>query len=404
MNIDHTKQTILTVSQFNQLAHGLLKDFFPTIWVEGEISNFIRAGSKHWYFSLKDSSAQIRCVMFYSNQRTIKFQPENGMHIVVRGAASLYENRGDFQLIIDYLEELGFGALQRAFEQLKTKLQKEGLFDESRKKTLPILPQHIGVITSPTGAAIHDVLSVLKRRFPIATVTIYPTSVQGEEAAGQIVKAIQTANLKQECNVLLLCRGGGSIEDLWPFNEEIVARAIFNSAIPIISGVGHEVDFTIADFVADCRAPTPSAAAELAVPDQQKLIQQLHAYRQQLGQTIDKKIKQYQLRLNWLNIRVTQNNPKNRLQQQAQRLDQLVLILFNRFSKLFENKKQQLLSLTRTLEAISPFTTLKRGYAVVYDKHGSIVQNSKSSQVGEKIKIQLADGQLHCTVDEIEEL
>jgi exodeoxyribonuclease VII large subunit len=392
-------KTIFTVSQLNQLAHSVLADCFSSVWVEGEISNFICANSKHWYFSLKDRHAQVRCVMFYSSQKSVKFKPENGMHVLLRASASLYENRGDFQLIVDHVEEIGFGALQRAFEQLKLKLQKEGLFDESFKKPLPTLPKRIGVITSPTGAAIRDVLSVLKRRFPLVQIIIYPSQVQGKEAANELVQAIQTANTRCECDVLILCRGGGSIEDLWPFNEEIVARAIFASDIPIISGVGHEIDFTIADFVADQRAPTPSAAAEIAVPDLQKLLQQFTQQQRQLIDQAFKKIEQLQLHLNRLNSSLILLSPQNQLRQKTQRVDQLEKMFLLSEQRLLEKKNLQLENVVKALNAMNPLAILQRGFSVLYNQKDQVIRSANTVQVGDSIKARLSEGTLQCTVD-----
>src|SRR3990167_11367189 len=260
----HEAQTeVYTVSRLNNEVKFILEDRFPWVWVEGEISNFAAPHSGHWYFSLKDNTAQVRCAMFRGQQRKLIFTPKDGMHVLINARVSLYENRGEFQLIAESMEERGEGKLRRAFEMLKKKLETAGLFDPLHKKKLPSFPKQIGIITSETGAAIADILTILKRRFPSIPIIVYPTLVQGTLAAPSIVKALKTANRRNECDVIILARGGGSLEDLWAFNEEIVAYAIFESDIPIISGVGHEIDFTIADFVADVRAPTPSAAAEM---------------------------------------------------------------------------------------------------------------------------------------------
>ena len=271
MTIDTPQRQILSVSQLNRQTRQLLETHLPLIWVEGELSNFACPASGHWYFSLKDEQAQVRCAMFRNRNSRVRLpsggRPGNGLQVLVRCRVSLYEGRGEFQLIVEHMEEAGLGALQRRFEQLKNKLDSEGLFTTEHKQPLPALPRRIGVITSPTGAAIQDILQVLQRRFAAIPVTIYPTAVQGQEAIAGLTHAIEQANDHGSCDVLIVGRGGGSMEDLWAFNEESVARAIFASDIPIISAVGHEVDFTIADFVADQRAPTPSAAAELLSPD-----------------------------------------------------------------------------------------------------------------------------------------
>ena len=271
---------VYTVSQLNQAAKNLLEGSFPLIWISGEISNLSQPSSGHMYLTLKDEAAQVRCAMFRFRNSLLSFAPKNGMQVLARAKVSLYEGRGEFQLIIEHMEEAGDGLLRRKFDELKHRLAALGLFNHEHKKPLPALPQCIGVVTSATGAAIRDIISVLKRRMPAIPIMIYPAAVQGSEAAGQIVKAINLANQRQECDVLIVGRGSGSLEDLWPFNEEIVAHAIFNSEIPIISAVGHEIDYTIADFVADVRAATPSAAAELISPHQQELLQQVQLHSQ----------------------------------------------------------------------------------------------------------------------------
>ena len=285
-------QNILTVTQLNRATSQLLDNHFLSIFVEGEISNFSAPSSGHLYFSLKDANAQVRCAMFKSQQRRLSFTPSNGKQVVIKARVSLYEPRGDFQLIVEHIEEAGDGALRRAFEALKIKLTAEGLFDTAHKNALPLLPQAIGIITSPTGAAIRDIITVLRRRFTAIPVIIYPVSVQGNNAKHEIVKAISLANERNECDVLILGRGGGSLEDLWAFNEEIVARAIFSSTIPIISAVGHETDITIADFVADHRAATPSAAAEHASPDQQEWLTRFNYLENHLKQQLTRKLNQ----------------------------------------------------------------------------------------------------------------
>ena len=258
---------IYSVSRLNREVRALIENNFPSVWVQGEISNLARPASGHIYFSLKDENAQVRCAMFRNSNRLLKFKPTDGMQVLVRASAGLYENRGDYQLIVDHMEEAGAGLLQRRFEELKTKLAQEGLFDTEHKQDIPSFPDRIGIITSPSGAAVRDVLSVLNRRFPGIPVLIYPIPVQGDDAPPQIVRMINKACQHNDCDVLILTRGGGSLEDLWAFNDERVARAVFDCQIPLVCGVGHEIDFTIADFVADVRAPTPSAAAELVSPD-----------------------------------------------------------------------------------------------------------------------------------------
>lgn len=277
-------RAVYTVSRLNQEVRLLLENVYPLIWVEGEISNLSRPSSGHYYFSLKDQEAQVRCAMFRNTAIRLRFQPKDGMQVLVRARVGLYPARGEFQLIIEHMEDAGDGRLRRAFEELKHKLQREGLFDAARKRPLPVPPRRLGIVTSPTGAAIHDVLTVLRRRFPLLPVLIYPVQVQGEGAAEQIAAAIRLANERKEVDLLLVTRGGGSLEDLWAFNEEVVARAIYASEIPVVSAVGHEVDVTIADLVADQRAPTPSAAAEMISPDAGAWLMQLSRHQACLQQ------------------------------------------------------------------------------------------------------------------------
>ncbi|MFS8609180.1 MAG: exodeoxyribonuclease VII large subunit, partial [Gammaproteobacteria bacterium] len=314
---------VYTPSRLNREARMLLERGLPALWLEGEISNFSRPSSGHWYFSLKDEAAQIRCAMFRQRNVLARFTPKDGMHVQARGRVSLYEPRGDYQFILDYIEEAGEGLLRRKFEELKNKLAAEGLFDPARKRSLPKIPRRIGVITSPTGAAIRDILHILKRRFCSIPVLIYPVQVQGAAAAPQIAAAIRLAGRRAECDVLILARGGGSLEDLWAFNEEIVARAIYECPIPIVSGVGHEVDFTIADFVADVRAPTPSGAAELVVPDSAEWVRAFATLERRLTSTLRRLLNERIQRMDWLTRRLQRRNPRFELEQHAQRLDEL---------------------------------------------------------------------------------
>lgn len=395
-----TTRTIYTISELNQMVRSLLEDAFPPLWVEGEISNFSCPSSGHWYFSLKDSGAQIRCAMFQGRNRAIGFQPENGAHVLVRGRISLYEPRGDFQLIADFMEEAGDGALRRAFELLKERLATEGLFDPAHKKPLPALPNAIGVVTSPTGAAIRDILSVLKRRFPSIPVIIYPTAVQGNQAAQQIAQAIQIANIRQECDVLIVARGGGSLEDLWSFNEENVARAIYASEIPIVSAVGHEIDFTIADFVADQRAPTPSAAAELVSPDKAEWLQQLNKLARNLIRQIDTHIERHQQTLAHLIKRL--RHPGQQIQDRFQRLDDLEQRLQRAWQFQLHRKQQALANLSRALDAVSPLATLARGFSIItIEKSGDILRTAKQINVGDKITARLPKSQIFCAIEKI---
>jgi exodeoxyribonuclease VII large subunit len=397
MNITLARK-IFKVSQINAAVRAILEANFEHVWIEGEISNLAEPSSGHIYFSLKDELAQVRAAMFRSKQSTLKFQPKNGARVIVIAQVSLYEPRGDYQLIVEHMELAGDGVLHAKFLQLKAKLEAEKLFDVKYKKPLPKLPQCIGVITSPTGAAIRDILSVLKRRFASAAVIIYPTQVQGNEAAAQIALALQTANMRHECDVLILARGGGTLEDLWPFNEEIVARMIFASVIPVISAVGHETDFTIADFVADMRAPTPSAAAELAVPNVMEWLATLAGFKQRLVNLMQYRLQQAQ----WLleNLKNRLRPPQYYLAQQAQRLDEMErrLHLVMRYQLTYW--QQRLVKASAALDLVSPLATLVRGYAIV-SKGNKIVQTTKDVMVGDPIQTKLADGMLCCLVEKI---
>lgn len=368
-------EPIYSVSQLNQEIRDFLENQVMPLWITGEISNFACPSSGHWYFTLKDAQASIRCALFKPKSRGITAIPENGAQVLLHGRVSLYTPRGDYQFIADYLEAAGDGLLQKKFNLLKEKLLQEGLFEAIHKKPLPKWPSTIGVVTSPTGAAIHDILHVLNRRFPMINIIIYPTSVQGASAAAEITQAIQTANKQNDCDVLIVGRGGGSLEDLWPFNEEIVARAIFNSELPIVSAVGHEVDTTIADFVADLRAPTPSAAAELLSPDQIEL-----------RQTLEK----------------TYARLKNLLNQTAQnitqKLDHFEQKILRAMQTLIEQKKLNLLELSRALNTMSPLATLDRGYSLLLDKNHRVLNSIKEIQTGDKIIAQLKDGKINCEV------
>ncbi len=442
------REQIFSVSELNRAVKRLLSEHFLSIKVEGEISNLSTPSSGHIYFTLKDANAQVRCAMFRMNLRRVRFRPENGKQVLVTAQVGLYEPRGDYQLIVEAMEEAGSGALQQAFERLKQKLLAEGLFDASRKRDIPLLPGQIGIVTSPTGAAIHDIMTVLKRRFPAVPVILYPVAVQGESAKGEIVKALQTANQRREVDVLILARGGGSLEDLWAFNEEIVARAIAASEIPVISGVGHEVDFTIADFVADLRAPTPSAAAEHAVPEQSEWLNTFLAYETRLQQLFRRTLTQHLQTLDWLRRALQMQHPGQRLQRNAQRLDELENRLQNCVQQRLEKRKTQLEltanrlyrhnpadkiqyhrqkllyfeqrleraitgklerlkrkhdSVTQTLHAVGPLATLERGYAIVSDPHsGRIVKSASQLAAGSILETRLSDGRFTSEVTEVD--
>jgi exodeoxyribonuclease VII large subunit len=379
----NSNDPVLSVSELNQQIRQFLDENIAPLWLSGEISNFACPSSGHWYFTLKDASAALRCALFQPRSRGIKFIPTNGAQVLVHGKVSLYEARGEYQLIADYIEPAGAGLLQKAFNELKTRLAAEGLFAESIKKRIPSFPKTVGVITSPTGAAIRHILIVLQRRWPLLNIIVYPTAVQGNAAAAEIVAAIETANKRNECEVLIVSRGGGSIEDLWPFNEEKVARAIFASNIPLISAVGHEIDFTIADFVADLRAATPSAAAEMVSPDHGEFHQRLQHLLQ----------------------RIHARHPAQKLQEQIQQLDRVEQRLIRHMQFLLENKNLRLAELSRGLHAISPLATLDRGYAIIKNSQTQQMLVSVASiNIGDTITARVRDGHLHCTVNAIEEI
>ncbi|SEA95588.1 Exodeoxyribonuclease VII large subunit [Thiothrix caldifontis] len=390
-----TERLIFSISQLNAEVGQLLSQGFPALWVEGEISNFTRATSGHLYLSLKDAGAQVRCAMFKGRASSLKLIPKNGLKVLVRGKVGLYEPRGEYQFIIEHMEDAGVGALQRQFEELKQRLQTQGLFAPEHKQTLPAFPRCIGVITSPTGAAIRDILNVLKRRCPQIPVVVYPVLVQGEGAKDQIANAIRQADREQRCDVLILARGGGSIEDLWSFNEEVVAHAIYTCSLPIISGVGHEIDFTIADFVADVRAPTPSAAAELVSPDMaalqtqvQRLFLQLHRYQQRRLQVAGEHLQRLQQRLE-------NQRPTNRLQQKVQRLDELEMRLQATLLRHLHSQQQKLTNLSTRLQVQSPVRQIQQQQAQLkhWQQYLLVLIQQRLDKAHDKLQIQA--GQLH---------
>jgi exodeoxyribonuclease VII large subunit len=434
------QQATLTVSQLNRQVKRLLETHFDYLWVEGEVSNFARPASGHWYFSLKDADCQVRCAMFRNRNQRLREVPGNGDAVRLRARVSLYEGRGEFQLIVEHLETAGAGALRRAYDALREKLQAEGLFDESRKQALPTTPGHIGIITSASGAAIRDILVVLGRRFPSLSVDVLPVPVQGEDAAPAICAALERANRWQAAGVrhfdaLIVGRGGGSIEDLWAFNEENVARAIAASDIPVVSAVGHEVDFTIADFVADARAATPSAAAEMLSPDGPAWRARFRQLEQRISRAAQRRLLETATRLE--HLRRLLRHPGDRLQEQAQRLDLLEqdlrrglesrMLLLQQQLALLESRlrgqspvsalashaaqlphlrqrlssawsarigaaRQRLLSAENRLASLGPQATLKRGYAIVTDSGGSIVRDAGTLATGERVHTRLASG------------
>ena len=439
-----TRPRALSVSELNHQARHLLESSFMQVWVEGELSSFSRPSSGHWYFSLKDQKCQIRCAMFRGANQRIRTLPKEGDQIRIRGKVTLYENRGDFQIIVEHLEPAGLGPLQQAFEALKMKLQAEGLFDPARKKPLPVTPRHIGVVTSPTGAAIHDILTVLARRCPAIPVTLYPTAVQGQAATADIVNAIDHAQRHGVADVLIIGRGGGSLEDLWCFNEEAVARAIAGCSIPTVSAVGHEVDVTIADFVADLRAPTPSAAAEKISPDQSQWLRRLAEQQLRLGQSARRLLLRLDQQLGHLAARL--RDPRRELQDKAQRMDELdmrlnkamnlklqqqqlktghlaqrlgtqspaktlqtageqVQRLNERLNKAIrQNLRQQQEKLklnAQTLNVVSPLATLGRGYAIVRDDQNRIVRSADQLSAGQTISARFGQGNVSAEVTKV---
>ncbi len=438
------QRDIYSVSRLNSEVRAVLDSSFPLLWVEGEISNLARPASGHIYFSLKDQYSQVRCAMFRMKRQLLRFEPENGLQVLVRARPNLYEARGDFQLSIEHMEPGGEGLLRQAFEELKQRLDREGLFDPGHKLPLPEFPQRIGVITSPTGAAIRDVLSVLKRRFPAIPVVIYPVQVQGDTAAAEIIRAVELANQRSECDLIILTRGGGSLEDMQAFNHEQVARAIYASKLPIISAIGHEIDFTICDFVADQRAATPSAAAELATPDRRELADRLDNILRHLTGQISRRQHTLQQHLQHLRQRLARLDPGAQLGQRQQRLDELELRMVrnlrshmqqqqhtltslitrlksqaprqriallqqktqglqHRMHMLISNQQQQrgrlLAAMVRNLNTLSPLATLERGYSITTTADGKVLDDASMVSVGDRVETLLATGKLGCLVE-----
>ncbi len=442
--MDNNFRDIYSISRLTREVRTVLESGFPLLWIEGEISNLAIPASGHWYFTLKDQATQIRCAMFRNKNKLLRVNPKNGKKIIIRARISFYEARGEFQCIVEHMEDAGEGLLQQQFDDLKNKLNNEGLFDIQHKVTIPELSTCIGVITSPTGAAIHDILTTLKRRYPVLKIIIYPVLVQGLNAATQIATALKTAQQRKECDCLILARGGGSLEDLWSFNEEIVARAIFNSKIPIVTGVGHEVDVTIADYVADYRAPTPTAAAEFVSPDQNLIHDNLKNTLVRLNRSITQSINQknekiklfysqlkhpghylqniaqridelnlrlintnaqsmsfYQNQLTQLNIRVNNHTPSKKLLQLKTRQHYLTTRLKSTWKNLILQKKHQSALLARTLNSVSPLSTLNRGYAIVKATDtNKIIRSYNEVQKNTQINITLSEGELTCHVKE----
>jgi exodeoxyribonuclease VII large subunit len=434
---------VYSVSRLNREVRTLLEREFGLIWLEAEISNLSRPSSGHWYFSLKDAGAQVRCAMFRQRNMLCRFSAQDGQKVLVRARISMYEPRGEFQLIVEHMEDAGLGALKRRFEELSARLAAEGLFAADRKRPLPPLPRRIGVITSPTGAAVRDILHVLARRFPAVAVLIYPAAVQGAQAPGELVAALRLACKRAECDVLILARGGGSLEDLWAFNDERLARAIVASSIPIVSGVGHEIDFTIADFAADLRAPTPSAAAELVVPDAAEWLGTFARLGARLERSVRRRLDERRQRLGWLDRRAALVSPMARFAQRAQRLDELDQRMTRAIRRGLESRRERLrwlrgraalaspatrlkqqtlaiedlrqrlvralrltlaaqrerlMPLKRTLHAVSPLATLDRGYAIVKNERGEILRDAADAPLETLIEARLAKGSIRAKV------
>ncbi|HGS5726503.1 TPA: exodeoxyribonuclease VII large subunit [Vibrio parahaemolyticus] len=441
--LSKTNQNIFTVSRLNAEVRLLLENEMGIVWLVGEISNFSAPVSGHWYLTLKDSRAQVKCAMFRGNNRRVTFKPANGNQVLVKARLSLYEPRGDYQLIIESMQPEGDGRLQQEFEELKMKLAAEGLFAQTNKLPLPEHPKRVGIITSKTGAALYDILDVLKRRDPSLPVVIYPTMVQGDDAAIQIAQAIGRANSRNECDVLIVGRGGGSLEDLWSFNNEILARTIAASQIPIISAVGHEVDMTIADFVADVRAPTPSAAAELVSRDNSHKDQSLVAKQHKLASAMRYYLSQQKQQSAQLLHRLERQHPSYQLQRQSQQLDELDMRLRRAMQRFIDTRQQaverkhhrlqlnspvkhlaqqksrleraehklldamdrklltmrhQLAIAAEKLDTVSPLATLKRGYSITQTEQGKVVTSADDVKTGDLLVTRLANGEIHSTV------
>jgi exodeoxyribonuclease VII large subunit len=380
---------IISVADLNNQVKHLLESGLGVVWVEGELSNLARPPSGHIYFTLKDSKAQVRCAMFKGFMKG-NTAWKDGMLVQVRAKVSVYAPRGDYQLIVEQMQEAGVGELQRAFELLKIKLEKEGLFSPDHKKDIPEMPACVGVVTSPTGAAIHDILHVIERRYPALRVIVYPTLVQGAQAAESIARMIKLAQKHGQADVLIVGRGGGSLEDLWPFNEEVVARAIYQCKIPVISAVGHETDVTISDFVADLRAPTPSAAAELITPDGEGLLQYVLDQERRLIREILSLISTEEDRLMHLSKRLV--HPGQQLEYFAQSVDDLWLRMQRAMNHKLTHAGHQFNTLTRALEALSPLAILNRGYSITFDEQGQAVHSAKQVKSGDQLQTQVGDG------------
>ena len=439
--LDNT-QEIISVSEINRRAKSILEENFPFVWIQGEVSNFFSAASGHWYFSLKDESSEIRCAMFANKSHRITFEPKDGDHLVLNGTLSIFEGRGQYQIIVEHIELAGEGALLKAFEELKKKLLTEGLFDDSLKKKLPSYPRSIAVVTSPDGAVIQDIINVLSRRSPFFNLTVVPTLVQGEKAAPLICEALNKASNLENIDLIILARGGGSIEDLWAFNNEEVARAIVNCPIPLVSAVGHETDFTISDFVADIRAPTPSIAAEIISQPYSELKETLEGYQsyllksfesqfdsqrtritnlikrirhpgdklREIGQKVDyletaliqemhQKVSFKKNQLNLTQLSLQQNSPQNKVKEAKVYLQNASKDLLKAFKLKIERKRKLLGELVATIEAVSPLSVLARGYSIIStEPEGKILSSSNQVKIGQTISAGLNKGSIKAEV------
>ena len=441
------QEHIYTISELNDEVASTLTQTFGVIWVEAEISNLMRSAAGHVYFSLKDKSASVRCAMFRVQNQSLNFSLKDGMQILARAKVGLYKQRGEFQLVVEYAEESGEGLLRQKFERLKQALLKEGLFDQEHKLPLPELPESIGLITSPKGAAVQDMLKTIKRRYPLVNVIVYPCLVQGKDATKEIASSIDNANARGECDVLIVARGGGSLEDLWCFNEELVARSIFKSQIPVITGIGHETDFTIADLVSDLRAPTPTAAAEIALPSLNEIMDHLNRFIFDMSQLTDRKIIDFKhqlksaslrmqvshphakLQLNLqkldlideklhqlpmmqlMNLRNTfkmslskllSSNPRNKIEAEKQNLEIKNAALLNAMTGAIERKSNRFSILATQLEGASPLQLLSRGYAVVTNEDDQNIKTVKDIKAGTTVRTKLSDGSFVSNVEKVE--
>ena len=390
----------LSVRELNLYIKDLIdrNDFLNNVYVKGEISNFKRHYTGHLYFTLKDKDALIKCVMFKSYTGNIKFEPQDGMQVLILGQVAVYERDGVYQIYVKGMEQDGQGALYEEYEKLKAKLEEAGMFDESHKKPIPMLPKAIGVVTSKTGAVIKDIINVTTRRFPNVNIKLYPSAVQGVGAAETIVEGIKYFNEAKNVDTIIIARGGGSLEDLWPFNEEITAKAIYDSNIPIISAVGHETDFTIADFVADLRAPTPSAAGELAVPDLQELKWKIHNINHRLALSLTKKVESMRARYEKVMHSKVIEDPLSMLNERRLKQDYLIKQLENAIKIELKNKKLELVKVVTALDGLSPLKTLTRGYALVEKTDGKIIKSTKDLKKNDEVKITLSDGNVEAKV------